>query len=783
MKSTLMLTSANLRRNKGQAVSLLMFVLLAVMFMNIGLVLFINFGSFFDKRAEELHAPHLTILQENDITTKEQVTWLKNNSTITEIEEQSVITAMGDYYMNGAKSVGYLVLANANAKQLMNPPTLIGESLPLSDNSIYVPYLMTAAGGYQLGDPYKMTISGTNLEFTIAGFTEEITFGSAMDTKYRFYISSETYKTLFKTLKNNQCTLFSIRTIENTRSMQVNLDYTKQFFYSEGVDESSSAFLHSIDYANSVKQARTFIPMVMAMLVIAFAIIILAVCLLVLRFSIDNNIEQSMVNIGVLKAIGYKNSQIVTAIIFQFSVIAFVGGVFGIGISQVLLLPLSKILEAQSALIWNPPFDLRWAVISIFVVLLAILLASFLSAKRIYRLYPLVALRGGVETHSFQKNRIPLDRTRGSLPFLMGMKQMTQNVKQSLMIVLMIAAMAFASVSSISLYYNVGVETNAFESLIAGERPDAALMNEKNDTEAIMSRLQERDEVRKVFEYQHINLLVDDITSVAVVTRDFLQLEGDMLFDGRYPKYENEIAISANLAGVLGKEIGDTVEVKQGSNARKFLITGVIQMLNGNGLNIAMPYEALLTIQEDYLFNQIYIYLNEGTNATTFLESIKKQEGDSIFNTIEIKELAKAQLGQFGSIFAVIATVILAITVFIIILVLYMVIRTMILRKKREFGIQKAVGFTTLQLMNQIALQYTPLIFFGVAIGGVGGYFGFNQLFGVLTKGMGVIKTEFPIPLDWTIGTCLALTLLAYFVSLFVSSRIRKVSPYALVSD
>ena len=97
-------------------------------------------------------------------------------------------------------------------------------------------------------------------------------------------------------------------------------------------------------------------------------------------------------------------------------------------------------------------FDLSLSVISICFVLLAILLAVFLSAKRIYKLYPLSALRGGIETHSFRKNRIPLDRSHGSLSLLMGMKQIVQNAKQSIMIVLIVMLMTFTSVCGISLW-------------------------------------------------------------------------------------------------------------------------------------------------------------------------------------------------------------------------------------------------------------------------------------------------------------------------------------------
>ena len=45
MRNIWMLTAANLRKNKGQTVSLLLFVLIAAMLMNIGLTIFFGIGA------------------------------------------------------------------------------------------------------------------------------------------------------------------------------------------------------------------------------------------------------------------------------------------------------------------------------------------------------------------------------------------------------------------------------------------------------------------------------------------------------------------------------------------------------------------------------------------------------------------------------------------------------------------------------------------------------------------------------------------------------------------
>lgn len=778
-----MLAAANIRKSRSQTLSLLVFVLIATMFLNIGLVLYFNFTAYFDERAEELNAPHAVFLQEESNTTDEQLDWLEGYQGVTQIEEQSVISGWGEYYMNGSKTTGMFIFTNASDKQDMDTLSMIGESQPLDENAIYVPYLMKTAGGYELGDTYRIELSGIEAEFTIAGFTEEITFGSLTNTFYRFYVSDSRYSTLEEEFPLNMCYLRAVRMEDYSLGYQLENDYLQEFFYQEDAGDTSSDFIQYLDYENSVKQSRTFILLITAMVIFAFAVILVVVSLIVIRFGIVNNIDESMTNIGILKAAGYKNNQISYSIILQFCSVAFVGGILGALASQLILPLIAGILESQSALIWVPDIDYIKAMISLVSVLSLVLIVSFIAARRIYKLHPLTALRGGLETHSFKKNHMPLDKSRGNLSMLLAGKQFLQNKKQGVMIIIIVAFLSFASIFGISIYYNIGVESEAFIHTLAGEVPDAYVsLKDSNDTDRFVDGLRESEDVRKVFGYQSVDMLVDDYDVLSIIIEDFSMLEGEMLYEGRYPTHSNEVAVSGNVTKITGKGIGDTISIKQGGEEKEFVISGLIQIVNNGGFAITMSNDALLTMQDDFQFIEFYIYLSDGIDANEFIKEIKKTEGDIFNSATASSDQIDAQFKPYGNIFAAVVAAILIITVIVVVLVLYLVIKTMILRRKHEFGIQKAVGFTTVQLMNQIALNYTPMICAGVLIGGISGYFALNPIFTAVMGSMGIMNTRMPSPTSWVIITCITLIVLAYAVSMLVAWRIRKISPYALIS-
>lgn len=600
-----------------------------------------------------------------------------------------------------------------------------------------------------------------------------------MNIAMRFYISDETYSELENNYPSGGLTLLSAR-MDNRKDV-----FLFQTDYEKAVSSDGLAF--TLFYDN-VKQSRIIIPTIIAVIITAFAIILLAVSLIVIRFRIVNDIEESMLNIGVQKAMGYKNIQIIAANVTQYSAASLAGGLIG-AISTGFVIPIiTKIFEPMIALAWNPGVNIGISVISIMLVLLTVILIAFITSNKIRKLHPLTALRGGTVTHSFRRNVFPLDKSHGTLNLLLAFKQIFQNKKQTITVSIIVAAITMAAIAGIAVNYNVNDEPGTFARLIGGEiaATDLAVtLKNSDDGQAFKTRILEYPEVRKVLAYQvdGVSMLADEVKILAYVTEDCSQMEGDMLFSGYYPKHNNEIALGTVISKVTGKKEGDTVTIRIGENEKDYIVTGIIQSTNMSGLDGLLTTEGLHLIEPKFMFSAFFIYLNERIDVNTFAEQLQSAEADILDVITKTQDLLAVSLDSMGEMFAAVAYGILAVTVFVVILTLYMVIKTTILRRRRELGIQKAVGFTTLQLMNQIALNMTPVILLGVFAGAATGCFGFNPLMSALTSSMGIAKLDLPIPLDQIIRACIILVILAYAVSMLIAWRIRKISAYALVSE
>ena len=769
MQNVMMLAKANLRKSKSQTFSILLIMLVAAMLFNIGFVLFSGVGSFFDERAEELNTPHFVAIHLEGDPTDAQLNFIQNFAGVVEVETKNILLNMGSFLVNDEPMSGNIIISKESAQQRMNPPSLIGDFLPLMDNAIYVPHFLFLSGGFQIGDDFWIDFMGQDILFTVAGSTEEIIFGTSMSNIWRVYVSESRFAALLAEFPASESVLISARLTNDGRVLATT--YAAEF-----------GSVITLSYG-AAQNNRTFISIIAASMMVVFALTLLIISVIVMRFRISNDIEESMKNIGVLKAVGYRNHQIILSIVVQFGIISIVGGALGILLAQALLPMAVSILEPQLGLAWNPAFNFAMMLVTLGLLLALTLLFSYITARRIKKLHSLIALRGGITTHSFAKNPMPLDKSYGALNFLLGIKQFLKNKKQAVMVGLIIATVTFVSVEGLLLNYNVNVNTSSFMRLF-GEIPDIfVLLDSTEAAPHFLERIAIQPGFERAFGYENLRLTTNEIPIAFVVVKDFSYLAGNELISGRFPILNNEIVLDRFSLSELGKDVGDWVTIQSGDLEKDYIITGIVQEMNS--LIGMISYSGLKYIQPDYAFRVFYVYVTDGVDVDEFISAFSAANEDMTMPLINAQSQFDVQMGAMGDIFGAVNVVIMFVAATMVILVLYLIIKTIIIRRRRELGIQKALGFTTLQLMNQIALSLTPSIVFGVALGAITAHIFFNSIFVTMSSsmGMGITQANLLTPISWVAVTSVALIMLAYAVSMLVAWRIRKISAYALVSE
>lgn len=177
-----------------------------------------------------------------------------------------------------------------------------------------------------------------------------------------------------------------------------------------------------------------------------------------------------------------------------------------------------------------------------------------------------------------------------------------------------------------------------------------------------------------------------------------------------------------------------------------------------------------------------YLNFRDNVDIDEFNAEVKEIFGNEVNATINVRATVKSGVSVYISIMTIIVTGILIMSVIVIAFVLYLLVRTMLNRKKQEYGILKAFGFTTRQLVLQTALSFMPAVVLSTVVGIAGNCAIINPLIALFLSGVGVVKCSFAIPVGLITVSGAGLVLLAFAIACLLSVRIKKIVPKELLS-
>ena len=756
-------------------ITLAILFLVAAMFLNVGLSVLFGFSNHFDQTAEELRTSdsYFVISEHLRDTDVEQL--IREHAD--EFQENPAVALAMDIPWNGEALNNMIVFSDMEEARTLSQWKLVGDFLPMTPDGIYVPFLFHV-NGYSLGDSVTFRFEEEELNFTVAGFVEAV-YTDMMGAPPQVFVPSARFAELWDSFSDFRLSLVFANGIENPAE----LEFLLTELLVPHITFEHDAYVIAGLSLEQTRANRTLMATMLSVMMISFTLVIAAVSLLVIRFRIKNSIEEDMPKIGSLQSIGYTSRQITQAFVLQYGSIVLASALVST-LPAAFLMPLvSRVFAAQSGLYWNPGFTPMLNLITTLGLTLIVLSVARVSARSIRKISPVLALRGGVSTHSFKRNRLPLEKSRLPINPSLALKSFLQGMRQSVMMFFVLLAVAFTAVIALVIFYNSAVNLSAFEQVPGIERSNSVIIFQPPaDVFALREEVLPHPDVRDAQFLDTTQIIVSDTFVGAVVMDDYDRRVTRNVYRGIFPRYDNEIAIAGLLASQLDAEVGDEVFI--GRDELPFLVTGLTQGMEAGGpLTVYLTIDGMRRIDPDFLQNVLMIYLYPGVDAAVFTAEMEEQFSDRAMFFVDGDAQFAEGVSGFASIMSLVGIVILLVSAFVVLLVLYFVIGSTIVRRHRDLGIQKAIGFTTWNLMNQISLALSFPILLGTAAGAALGAWLVNPGMSVGMAGLGVMQGSFIVNIAWVITSGVIIVVLAYLISMLVTWRIRKISAYRLVTE
>lgn len=780
MYRNILLARANIRKAKGQTAAIIVIVLLSSLMMNIWLMLSMDYRKNFDRCHDRLNDGHVNIaayVTDDDFKNFISET-LKERSDITDYTVSDAFCAPFSYEYNGGEISQLAVILEKEDALSRN----VGKFEITEDSDvksgIYLPMLHSTGDNYAVGDTIKVTLLGEEFEYTVCGFFNSAMNGSPNCGMMALLLTEDKFEEFSEETAALKSLYVSARVNDVSKSEETAMELKDA-----AAKEFPNVVVTTNDY-QMITTSRYISQMICAGILSAMAFLVLLIGVVVIASNIANYIQENMQNLGALKAVGYTSGQIISALLAQFAGISAIAAVVGIALSYCIFPTVNEMMVAQTGIPYEVRLQLLPVLLTIIFITGIVSAAVYFSAKKIKKIEPITAMRQGISTHNFKKNHVQLENTSLPINAALAMKTMLGGVKQNVTVCVTMLIMSLILVFSTTSFRNTIVDVQPMLDLIAGEYTDSAINVNMNREDELVSVLEDDSRVEKFYLFTNNNMEVQHVGGLALVvsvTDDCSKLNNrSMLVEGRFPQYGNEFAVAAKYAKDNGIRVGDELSLKVGNTTEKYIVSGFIQNANNLGKDCIMTregYEKLTSLPNV----TYYIDLAEGNDVDDFNSELSDRFGSDLNAAQNVDSILESGGKVYVLLMTFLVIAIIIISCVVIIFVMYLLVRTMLNNKKRDYGILKALGFTTGQLVVQTALSFMPSIIISAIVGIAVSMKIINPLLAVFLSGIGVVKGTWIVPVGLTVIAGIVLVIFAFGAACLMSLRVKKIAPRELL--
>ena len=774
----------DLKRKRAMNVILLVFIILASMFMSSGVSNIITVSTALDRYFEMADVPDYWAMSENKSTDKDICGTLENASAIDEFRteefvrmSQSNITRKGEP-LNDSNVNQILVLQSGRDMGMNYFPDdgSILKSVP--KGKIYASRFTEKNMGLKVGDKITVEIEGISREFTFAGGFKDAVLGSELMGIKRFIINGEDFDEYMsdETMKNMYGGKFLyIHTADLDKALSQIADISDSFTFASDT--------------NILNQAYIFDMIIMG-LILAVSIILIIISFAVLRFTIAFTLSEEFREIGVMKAIGIRNIKIRGLYLTKYFAISVVGAALGLILSY----PFGKMLlnySSESIIIDsgnNGFINIGCAVLTAAVILLFCLGCT----GRVSKMSPVDAVRNGQTGERFRKKSVmSLGKSRLGTTAFLAANDIASSPRRYAVIILtfflctsllVILSNATASLKSGKLlkYFgeadchavaDIGDEAMKFMTGDGHERVEKYL----EDMEQTLAENGMPAECMTEYYLYPMIRYGENESKTAILQGTGTTMDMYEYSEGTPPQDSGEIAVTTILAKKLGAEIGDTVTVSYPTGeTAEFIITALYQAIVNQGISVRVHTDCDINYTMAAGSPGTQIKFTDDTDDKEVLRRIEKiKELYPEFSSVKTAGETVSDLTGVGGAIDAVKKMSAVLTVILAALIAVLMVRSFIAKEKAEIALMKAIGMRNTKIYGQYTLRFFISAAAAVLIAELLGMtltkLCFNPVFGSMGLEMGVEYVQNPVEIYavFPVIVLAATVVSAFFTSLY----------------
>ncbi len=785
-ENMLLLIKSNIKKSRRTSTAFFLFIMLTVLLYHTGSQLTEGFKRLYQEKIAETNSADFAATLPDAFCEKYQNEIIDFGQVNEEISEITIIEAILLKNANIQDGDGDIInggwtFRNADRTEQLSCLKIAERLEEIPADGIYAPYVCKTFFGFGLGDTLHISFGNRQESFTIAGFTEDVLFGS------RSYLAFDLPESQFYSLREKagteaQAAIVLIRA--EGKAGEVSNKFSE--FIAEKGNDLDFYSNSDLEYAENSRSNNIRIYVVVMN---AASLIGILVCFVVIGFHMKNTLDKDQKELGALKAIGYTGFWVVMTYVLQFLLMGLFGSVAGIAVSESLMPVIVGNIATDIGFVWNRTFAGQTVIRDILMIPVLIGAVTLFFSKGILKLRPVEAFQERAGISCCKKSRLTVEKMPFPVNLSISLKMIDHEKIKSIFISLTIAVIMCVAGFAVILYTGL-VKDNDGLLQIAGAEVYSVNMQavHPQETMEIAGKL-DQPEVRKVMtaiEPGSSRLLCEGTVYAALgVYSDYEALENPSVYLGRYPKHENEAAISGNLAKVLDKNIGDNIKISQifqeTTKEEEFLIVGFTQGTYTGGMDLYLTMEGIRLIEPEAEWQTIHVYLDAGADTEKFCTVMEDEWKGRLSYVGGFEQIFYAQFSPIVSSVSAIVFFIIMIMLLIILIIGYFVTNSILLTRKGDFGIMKALGYSTGQIVAQTVMTFMLYIAVGSIIGSIFLYSCSNILIETLFSGMGVHKIAFAFPLLRVVLLILCAELVGAITAVVSALKIRKLVPCNLI--